>query len=114
LGREGCLTINPGEVGKPPPLIFPRGEFMKILCWSCGEPRDTLDEFCPQCGAREQTVIKEKSFPGWKGPNGEDPDYTLMEKYVNEELTAGNPHTDLADGVGISNKPKVIKGKKAK
>lgn len=24
---------------------------MKIQCWSCSEPRDDQDEFCPQCGA---------------------------------------------------------------
>lgn len=29
---------------------------MRIPCWSCGEPRDNLDEFCPQCGAGEKPV----------------------------------------------------------
>lgn len=24
---------------------------MKIPCWSCSEPKDDQDEFCPQCGA---------------------------------------------------------------
>jgi hypothetical protein len=29
---------------------------MKILCWSCGEPRDDMDEFCPQCGAGKHPI----------------------------------------------------------
>jgi predicted amidophosphoribosyltransferase len=31
---------------------------MKELCWSCSEPRDTLKEFCSQCGAGERPIPK--------------------------------------------------------
>ncbi len=41
---------------------------MKIQCWSCGEPRDTLDEFCPQCGAGPAPETKPEIIETFK-PN---------------------------------------------
>lgn len=56
MGRGGRLTINLGG-GRKSPHDHPKGEFMKIPCWSCGEPRDTLEELCPQCGAGEREIL---------------------------------------------------------